>query len=361
MAERRMFAKTIIDSDAFLDMPLSTQSLYFHLSMRADDDGFINNPKKVQRMVGCADDDLKLLIAKNFIIPFESGIVVIKHWKIHNYIRGDRKKDTVYPEEMALLIEKDNGAYSLKSNDHISIESSAEETKRQKAYRESTLPYSFEYKIRQAFYGQPCPVCGFKMQSSVDECGVGSDIRKPSIQHNVPISKGGKHELGNISVICHQCNVTLKDKETDRLNADEVIKVWDEICMSGKCLSSDGQVTDKCQHRLGKDSIDKNSINIYDENFEVLWKMLKSTPYDRKSKVTKKRKKELYDMGVDRTKKAIEVYMQVQDPKYYHKRDNFLNEIIDNYLDKETSDFNNQSKQSKNCFNINEDSLDDLF
>ncbi len=111
-----MFAKTIIDSDAFLDMPLSTQALYFHLSMRADDDGFINNPKKIQRMIGCADDDLKMLVAKRFIIPFESGIVVIKHWKIHNYIRGDRKKSTAYPEEMALLTEKENGAYSLLSD-----------------------------------------------------------------------------------------------------------------------------------------------------------------------------------------------------------------------------------------------------
>ena len=113
MAERRMFAKTIIDSDAFLDMPLSTQSLYFHLSMRADDDGFINNPKKIQRMVGASDDDLKLLIAKNFIIPFESGIVVIKHWKIHNYIRNDRYKETVYQEEKALLDVKDNNAYTV--------------------------------------------------------------------------------------------------------------------------------------------------------------------------------------------------------------------------------------------------------
>jgi hypothetical protein len=113
MAERRMFAKTIIDSDAFLDMPLSTQALYFHLSMRADDDGFINNPKKVQRMIGCADDDLKLLIAKNFIIPFESGIVVIKHWKIHNYIRNDRYKETVYQEEKSLLETKENKAYTL--------------------------------------------------------------------------------------------------------------------------------------------------------------------------------------------------------------------------------------------------------
>ena len=113
MAERRMFAKTIIDSDAFLDMPLSTQALYFHLSMRADDDGFINNPKKIQRMVGASDDDLKLLIAKNFIIPFESGIVVIKHWRIHNYIQKDRYKPTVYVEEKEFLKLKDNNAYTL--------------------------------------------------------------------------------------------------------------------------------------------------------------------------------------------------------------------------------------------------------
>ena len=113
MAERRMFAKTIIDSDAFLDMPHSTQLLYFHLSMRADDDGFINNPKKIQRMVGSGDDDLRLLIAKNFIIPFESGVVVIKHWRIHNFIRTDRYKETVYQEEKAMLETKDNKAYTL--------------------------------------------------------------------------------------------------------------------------------------------------------------------------------------------------------------------------------------------------------
>lgn len=103
MAERRMFAKTIIDSDLFLDMPLSTQALYFHLSMRADDDGFINNPKKIQRMLGCAEDNLKLLVAKQFIIPFESGVVVIKHWKIHNYIQRDRYKETVYQQEKSTL------------------------------------------------------------------------------------------------------------------------------------------------------------------------------------------------------------------------------------------------------------------
>ena len=113
MAERRMFAKTVSDSDAFLEMPTSSQLLYFHLAMRADDDGFINNPKKIQRMVGCAEDDLKVLIGKKFVIHFESGVVVIKHWKIHNYIQADRYKPTVYSAERKLLSVKDNKSYTI--------------------------------------------------------------------------------------------------------------------------------------------------------------------------------------------------------------------------------------------------------
>lgn len=113
MADRRMFAKTIIDSDAFLDMPQSTQLLYFHLAMRADDDGFINNPKSIVRNVKCNEDDLKILAMKKFIIPFESGIVVIKHWKIHNYIRVDRYKETKYKEEKSRLMLDENKAYSV--------------------------------------------------------------------------------------------------------------------------------------------------------------------------------------------------------------------------------------------------------
>lgn len=92
MAERRMFSKTIIDSDLFLDMPVTTQLLYFHLSMRADDDGFINKPKSIMRICGATIDDMNILIAKQFVIPFESGVVVIRHWKIHNYIQKDRYK-----------------------------------------------------------------------------------------------------------------------------------------------------------------------------------------------------------------------------------------------------------------------------
>ena len=113
MAERRMFAKTIIDSDAFLEMPMTAQLLYFHLSMRGDDDGFINKPKAIMRLCGAKDDDLKILFAKKFVIPFDSGVVVIKHWKIHNYIRKDTYTETKYKEEKALLELDENNSYRL--------------------------------------------------------------------------------------------------------------------------------------------------------------------------------------------------------------------------------------------------------
>lgn len=112
MAQRRMFSLKIIDTDLFLDMPVSARLLYYDLSMRADDDGFVASPKKIQRMIGASDDDFKLLIAKRFIIPFESGICVIKHWRIHNYIQRDRYNETIYTEEKSQL-EEVNGSYEL--------------------------------------------------------------------------------------------------------------------------------------------------------------------------------------------------------------------------------------------------------
>ena len=114
MAERRMFTMKIVDSDAFLDMPMSTQALYFHLNMRADDDGFVNNPKKIQRMIGASEDDLKLLLAKRFILGFENGVIVIKHWRMHNLLRKDRYNPTQYIEEKARLEVKEDGAYTEK-------------------------------------------------------------------------------------------------------------------------------------------------------------------------------------------------------------------------------------------------------
>lgn len=112
MAERRMFAKKIVESDAFLDMPLSSQALYFHLCMGADDDGFLNAPKRIMRMLGCAKGDLEILARNRFILCFDSGIVVIKHWKINNDIRKDRYKPTQYTEELSQLTIKDNSAYT---------------------------------------------------------------------------------------------------------------------------------------------------------------------------------------------------------------------------------------------------------
>ena len=103
-----MFSLKVIDTDMFLDMPLSTQALYFHLSMRADDDGFIGNHKKIMRMIGSSDDDMKILIAKQLIIPFETGVCVIKHWRVHNYIQKDRYNPTFYKAEKALIVSNDN-------------------------------------------------------------------------------------------------------------------------------------------------------------------------------------------------------------------------------------------------------------
>lgn len=111
MAQRRMFSKKVTDTDTFLDMPLSTQALYFHLNMHADDDGFIDNTKTIQRMIGSSDDDRKLLVAKQFILPFENGVVVIKDWRVHNYIRKDTYNQTMYPNELEQLQINDSGQY----------------------------------------------------------------------------------------------------------------------------------------------------------------------------------------------------------------------------------------------------------
>ena len=190
MAERRMFAKTIIDSDAFLDMPATSQLLYFHLSMRADDDVFINKPKTIMRMCGCKDDDIKLLIMKKFIIPFENGIVVIKHWKIHNYIRNDRYKETIYQEEKAQLELKENGAYTELDTTGIP----------------SGIPSDNQ--------------SGYQMETQVrlgkDRIGKESiDIMPDSDESEPPKpSKPVKHKYGEYA------NVLLTDDELDKLKAE---------------------------------------------------------------------------------------------------------------------------------------------
>ena len=130
MAQKRMFDKTITNSDDFLEMPDSSQNLYFHLSMNADDDGFINNWKSIMRMTGHKEDDLKVLIAKQFIIPFDSGVVVIRHWRINNYLRNDRYVETKFKEEKQKLTIDDNLVYQLDTNGIHSIDKNSIDKKR---------------------------------------------------------------------------------------------------------------------------------------------------------------------------------------------------------------------------------------
>ena len=257
MAERRMLSKKITDHDNFISLSASAQALYMHLCMSADDDGFCNQVSLAMFKAHAGTQDLEALISKSYIIKFDSGVIAIKHWKMQNVIRSDRKKSTAYQEELNQLIVKENGAYSFHGQD--TCEFLEGETPRQRAYRISSLPYSFDYKIRNAFWGKRCPICGAIMRSERDEDGVESNNRIPTIQHNMPISKGGLHELGNISVICKQCNISIKDNETDSLNADEVAEMWQFL----SAQTNDRQVADRCPSnvRIDKNRLDKNRLD----------------------------------------------------------------------------------------------------
>lgn len=196
MAERRMFAKTIIDSDAFLDMPTSARLLYYDLGMRADDDGFVNSPKKIIRMTGASDDDLSVLIAKKFIIPFENGIVVIKHWRIHNYIRKDTYNETAYKEEKAMLILDENKSYKLVESKRIQ---------------------SVDEPSTQVRLGKV----------SIGKDRLDNNIPAFEEKSSTASAKASKHKYGEYK------NVLLKDEELKKLqkeyqNWEELIKYLDE-------------------------------------------------------------------------------------------------------------------------------------
>ena len=191
MAEKRMFTQKIIDSDAFLDMPLSTQALYFHLNMRADDDGFINNPKRIQRTIGASEDDLKLLIAKRFLICFENGVIVIKHWRMHNTLRKDRYNPTVYQEQYALLEVKDNNAYTEKPVNQLAT-----------TWQPDGNHLEPQYSIDKN---------SIDKRSIVEDSIPESDDSEPSPK---PSKKPVKHKYGEYN------NVLLTDEELDKLKAE---------------------------------------------------------------------------------------------------------------------------------------------
>lgn len=253
-----MFSKSIILSDAFLDMPATTRCLYFTLSLLADDEGFVNSPRAIMRQSGATEDDMRLLISKKFVIVFDDGVVVIKHWRIHNYIQKDRYTPTKYVEHREALFLDKNNAYTLNPEGAAPElpepkELTPAQQARIEARKESDLPYSFDYKIRQAFDGEKCPVCGGIMRLNNDFCA-------PSVQHNKPISLGGKHEIGNISIICRSCNSRIQDRETEAYNSADVAKKWAEIC---GC--EENVYIPDTQDRIGKDRIE---LNIEKENIK---------------------------------------------------------------------------------------------
>lgn len=271
MANKRMFDKSIIDSDQFLDMPLTSQAVYFHLNMRADDYGFVDNWKSILRIVGGKEDDIKVLIMKKLIIPFKSGVIVISHWKLNNNLQKDRIKSTKYIDELRHLKLNESKEYELIDNDeesNILLETGIKETpewqkKRDDAYKNSSLPYSFLYKIRNSFDNENCPVCGKLMR-------INSDIKgnMPSIQHLVPISKGGVHELDNIAVICYECNNAIRDEiVNEKLNSDLVKKKWEFLSRSASGY-------------VDKNSIDKNSI----EENSITYSSAKAEQHDQNLK-----------------------------------------------------------------------------
>jgi hypothetical protein len=266
MAERRMFAKSIVLSDAFLDMPLSARCLYFTLGMLADDDGFVGSPKAIMRQCGASVDDMNVLLMKRYVLQFESGVMVIKHWRMNNYLQSDRHKTTTYVEELETLAIDDKGAYTERDKCFIEADTGSVREKKElsdaqraraDARKQSSLPTTFDQQIRNAFVGKKCPVCGVVMSNEYQQT-------KPTIQHNTPISMGGKHEIDNISVICQSCNCSLQNRvETPPYNTDEVRQIWE--CIGNVYTGKDS---------IGKVSKGKDSLGSSNEPSPVVIKLL---------------------------------------------------------------------------------------
>jgi hypothetical protein len=243
MAERRMFTMKVVDSDAFLDMPMSTQALYFHLNMRADDDGFVNNPKKILRMVGASEDDLRLLIAKRFILCFENGVIVIKHWRMHNLLRKDRYNPTQYIEEKAMLTIKGDGAYTETPNDN-----------------------------QPATTRQP----NDNQLATQDSIGEVSEVEDSIVEVIEPPKKETRHKYGAYN------NVLLSDSDLEKLKAEfpdykeRIERLSEYIASTGKSYKNhlatirSWAKKDKATKSYGRTAAEKNAGYCFNQNEDSL-------------------------------------------------------------------------------------------
>lgn len=198
MAEKRMFTGRITNSDFFKDMPISAQALYFHLGMNADDEGFLNNARSVMRSISASDDDMDILIEKNFIILFESGVVVIKHWKMHNTIQPSRLKETQYTEERSLLAVKENNSYTLKIQSVDELPTNCQQTVGICCQTAAEIRLD---KIRLE-------------EDSLEEDIPDSDEPEPPAPKKTKSEKPAKHKYGEYK------NVLLSDDELEKLKAE---------------------------------------------------------------------------------------------------------------------------------------------
>lgn len=221
MAERRMFAKTIVNSDAFTDMPLRAQALYLHIAIEADDLGFVNNPKAIRRSVGASEDDLRLLVAKRFLIAFDNGIVAVKHWWVNNYIQADRRHQTKYQDELSMLFVDENKSYTFADTGRLAAETFS------RVSRMDTKCIQNVSKVDTSCI-QPVSKMDTEVRLGKDRLGESSNSSRVDTQPNpkedvqakpAPRAEKPKHK----TVVKHQrgvhANVKLTDEEMDKLKA----------------------------------------------------------------------------------------------------------------------------------------------
>jgi hypothetical protein len=234
---RRMFSSQIVDSDAFLDMPSSAQALYFHLGMRADDDGFVGNPRKILKMVGGNDDDLRLLVAKRFLLSFESGVVVIKHWLIHNLIRGDRYHETQYLEEKKTLTIKENKSYTeidkpsvIPNDNQLATEVRLGKVRLGKVNKEREIVVSSETpsQIFKSFLKEPEEIISFLVSKGLDREMVEREIKKFISYWTEPNKSGTKQrwELEKTFELKRRLNTWFGNSQKyNKINNNRIVKI----------------------------------------------------------------------------------------------------------------------------------------
>jgi uncharacterized protein Yka (UPF0111/DUF47 family) len=253
----------VIDSDAFLDMPLSTQAVYMHLLMRADDDGFVNNVKKIKRMICASDDDVRMLVAKGFVIPFDTGVVVIKHWRVHNIIRNDLYHPTIYQDEKADLIADKTGTYRIRNEsvtnplrDCIETESETYPNKINKVNKTKSNKESKEILLLDSSLSEPV------RDKVMEFLEYREEIKKPykserSIKSLVTQVEKQEHEHGATAVI--ECiNMTIGNQWQGIF--------WDKIGKpQGKAKGYDRKAQEDYARRM--DALDEQNGDTEDSGF----------------------------------------------------------------------------------------------